>query len=141
MAEPHVISALRNERAGLTDVVSQLGRQRSHQRPDLTHRDATRRLFDPAIRVTEIRRRRHVRATSFRHGEGLRLIYDALSETGQPVTTRELIPAQTRRRLLHRPQADDKTFLRGLARHLRASLPNHIGITGMAAKPLDNPLR
>jgi hypothetical protein len=72
-------------------VVSQLERQLSRQQADLTHLDATLRLFDPTIRLTEIRpRRRYVRNIWFGHGECLRLIYDVLRETGQPVTTREL---------------------------------------------------
>jgi hypothetical protein len=91
MAEPHVIGALRNKRAELAGLVSQLERQLSRQQVDLTHLDATLRLFDPTILLTEIRpRRRYVRNTWFRHGECLRLIYDALREAGQPVTTREL---------------------------------------------------
>lgn len=91
MAEPHVIGALRNKRAELAGVVSQLERQLSRQQADLTHLDATLRLFDPTIRVTEIRpRRQYMRNTWFRHGECLRLIYDVLREAGQPVTTRDL---------------------------------------------------
>ena len=91
MAEPHVIGALRTKRAELAGVVSQLERQLSRQQADLTHLDATLRLFDPTIRVTEIRpRRQYMRNTWFRHGECLRLIYDVLREAGQPVTTRDL---------------------------------------------------
>ena len=91
MAEPHVIGALRNKRAELAGVVSQLERQLSRQQADLTHLDATLRLFDPTIRLTEIRpRRQYVRNTWFRHGECLRLIYDVLREAEQPVTTRDL---------------------------------------------------
>jgi hypothetical protein len=91
MAELHVIGALRNKRAELAGVVSQLERQLSRQRADLTHLDATLRLFDPTIRLSEIRPRRHyVRNTWFHHGECLRLIYDVLRAAGQPVTTREL---------------------------------------------------
>ncbi len=70
MAEPHVIGALRNKRAELAGVVSQLERQLSHQRANLAHLDATLRLFDPTIRLTAIRpRRQYVRNTWFRHGE------------------------------------------------------------------------
>ena len=42
---------------------------------------------------------------------------------------------QRSRRTLDRSQADNKTFLRGQV------LANHIGIAGMAAKPLGNPVR
>jgi hypothetical protein len=91
MAEPHVIAALRSKRAELAGVVSQLERQLSRQQADLTHLDATLRMFDPTIRLSAIRpRRQYVRNTWFRHGECLRLIYDALREIEKPVTTREL---------------------------------------------------
>jgi hypothetical protein len=91
MAEPHVIGALRNKRAELAGTVMQLERQLLRQRADLTHLDATLRLFDPTTRLTEIRpRRQYMRNAWFRHGECLRLIYDALREAGQPATTREL---------------------------------------------------
>jgi hypothetical protein len=91
MSEPHVIGALRNKRAELAGVVSQLERQLSRQRLDLTHLDATLRLFDPTIRPTAIwPRRQYARNTWFRQGECLRLIYDVLREAAQPVTTREL---------------------------------------------------
>ena len=91
MSEPHVIGALRNKRAELAGVVMQLERQLSGRRADLAHLDATLRLFDPTIRLTEIRpRRQYARNTWFHHGECLRLIYDALREAGHPVTTRDL---------------------------------------------------
>jgi hypothetical protein len=91
MAKPHFIDTLRNKRAELAGLISQFERQLSHQRADLAHLDSTLRLFDPTIRLSEIRpRRRDVRKTWFRRGECLRLIYDALREAGQPITTRDL---------------------------------------------------
>ena len=108
MAEPHVIGALRNKRAELAGAVSQLERQLSRQQADLTHLDATLRLFDPTIRLTEIRpRRRYVRNPWFRQGECLRLIYDALREAGQSVTTREL--AERIMQIKAIPAADART--------------------------------
>jgi len=91
MAEPHVIGALRNKRAELAGTVSQLEKQLAQQRINLTHVDATLRLFDPDIRVKDIhpkQRRRH--NAWFRQGECLRLIYDELRDAPQSVTTREL---------------------------------------------------
>jgi hypothetical protein len=89
-------------------VVSQLEQQLSRQQADLTHLDATLRLFDPTIRLTEIRpRRRYVRNAWFRHGECLRLIYDALREAAQPVTTREL--AERIMQIKALPAADART--------------------------------
>src|SRR3954465_5072954 len=91
MAEPHVIGALSNKRAELSGIVSQLERQLEQQQPNLAHRDATRRLFDPNIRPDKIRpKQRRARSVWFRPGECLRLIYDALREAAQPMTTHQL---------------------------------------------------
>lgn len=92
MAEPHVTIALRQKRAELAGLVNQLERQLAQQRANLTHVDATMRLFDPDVRPSEIRARRHYSRTScFRQGECLRLIYDVLRDAPQPVATRQLV--------------------------------------------------
>ena len=91
MAELHVIGALRNKRAELAGMLRQLEQQLVQQRANLAHLDATMRLFDPDIRPKDIRPKQpRVRNVWFRPGECLRLIYDALREATQPVTTREL---------------------------------------------------
>ena len=91
MAELHVVGALRNKRAELAGTPRQLEQQLAGHRANLSHLDATMRLFDPKTRPNDIRPRR-VRARNvwFRQGECLRLIYDELREATQPVTTREL---------------------------------------------------
>jgi len=91
MAELHVIGALRNKRAELAGMLRQLEQQLVQQRANLAHLDATMQLFDPNIRPKDIRPRQlRERNAWFRQGECLRLIYDALREATQSVTTREL---------------------------------------------------
>ena len=91
MAELHVISALRDKRSELAGIVSQLQQQLTEHRASLAHLDATMLLFDPDVRPEEIRpRQQRSRSSWFRPGECLRLIYDVLRDTPQPVTTREL---------------------------------------------------
>ena len=91
MAKPHVTGALRNKRAELSGTLRQLEQQLARERTNLAHLDATLRLFDPTIRPQEIRPKpRRERNAWFRQGECLRLIYDALREAAQPVTTRDL---------------------------------------------------
>jgi hypothetical protein len=91
MAEMHVMSALRNKRAEMAGTVVQLEQQLVRQRADLSHLDATMRLFDPDIRPNEIRPgQRRPRSTWFHHGACLRLIYDELRDAPQPMTTRQL---------------------------------------------------
>src|SRR5947209_2759348 len=65
------------------------------------------RLFDPDSRPEEIRpRQRRSRSSWFRPGECLRLIYDVLRDTPQPVTTREL--AERIMRVKAIPAIDDR---------------------------------
>ena len=91
MAEVHVISALRDKRSELAGIVSRLEQQLVTHRASLTHVDATMLLFDPDIRPEEIRpRRQRTRNSWFRPGECLRLVYDVLRDTPEPVTTREI---------------------------------------------------
>ena len=91
MAELQVVSALRNKRSELAGIVSRLEQQLLAHRASLTHVDATMRLFDPDSRPEEIRpRQQRARNSWFRPGECLRLIYDVLRDTPEPVTTREL---------------------------------------------------
>ena len=91
MSELQVISALRNKRSELAEIVSRLEQQLLAHRASLTHVDATMRLFDPDSRPEEIRlRQQRARNSWFRPGECLRLIYDVLRDTPEPVATREL---------------------------------------------------
>lgn len=107
MGEPHVISALSNKRAELAGIVSQLERQLAQQHANLAHLDATMRLFDPDIRPNKIRpKQQRARSIWFRPGECLRLIYDALREAAQPMTTRQLADRIIRVKAL--PMADDR---------------------------------
>jgi hypothetical protein len=107
MAESHVVGALRNKRAELTGILRQLEQQLVQQRADLAHLDAAMRLFDPEIRPNDIRPKQpRARNVWFRPGECLRLIYDALREATQSVTTREL--AERIMRVKAMPAADDR---------------------------------
>jgi hypothetical protein len=107
MNELHVIGALGNKRAELAGILRQLEQQLVQQRADLAHLDATMRLFDPEIRPKDIRPKQlRTRNVWFRPGECLRLIYDALREATQPVTTREL--AERIMRVKAMPAADDR---------------------------------
>ena len=91
MVELHVMHALRNKRAELAGALIQLEQQLVRQRADLTHLDATMRLFDPDIQPNEIHpKQRQPHSAWFRHGECLRLIYDELRDAPRPMTTREL---------------------------------------------------
>jgi hypothetical protein len=55
MAEPHIISALRDKRSELAGVVKRMELELVEHRASLTHLDATMRLFDPDLRPQETR--------------------------------------------------------------------------------------
>jgi hypothetical protein len=108
MVELHVMHALRNKRAELAGTLIQLEQQLVRQRADLTHLDATMRLFDPDIQPNEIpSKQRRPRSAWFRHGECLRLIYDELRDAPQPMTTRELTERIVRVKAI--PADDDRS--------------------------------
>jgi hypothetical protein len=106
MAEMHVVSALRNERAELAGMVGQLEQQLARQRTNLAHLDATMRLLDPDIRSQEIRaKQQRARSAWFRQGECLRRIHDELRNAAQPLTTRDLAERIMRAKAV--PASDD----------------------------------
>jgi hypothetical protein len=106
MAEQNVISALQSKRAELADMLRQLEQQRVQQQTNLTHLEATMRLFDPNIQPEESRPgQQRTRSVWFRQGECLRLIYDQLRDATQPVTTRAL--AERIMRVKAMPTTDD----------------------------------
>jgi hypothetical protein len=104
MAEPHAVGALPRKRTDLAGVVLQLEKRLAQDRANLTHLDATMRLFDPHSRPEEIRPK-HLRQRSawFRQGECLRLIYDLLPE---PMATRDLTERIMRLKAI--PATDDR---------------------------------
>ena len=107
MSEPHVISSLRDKRSELAGMVDRLERELVQHRANLTHLDATMRLFDPDIRPQEIRaKQQRVRSAWFRPGECLRLIYDELRDAPHPMTTREL--AERIMRVKAMPATDER---------------------------------
>ena len=68
-------------------MVSQLEQQLARQRTNLAHLDATMQLFDPVIRLLEIRPKQpRARIALFRRGACLRLIYDGLRNAPEPLT-------------------------------------------------------
>jgi hypothetical protein len=93
MADPHVISALREKRALVAGLIEKLERKLEHHRADLTHIDGVLRLFQPDRDPGEIRpKRTYVRRTRyFARNELSRLCMDALrAANGALLTTDEI---------------------------------------------------
>ena len=92
MAEPHVISALKDRRARISGQILALEVQIGQHRADLLHLDATLRLFDSAVEPEAIAPKRPAaRNDWFAHGECLRLAYSVLRGAPEPIPTGEIV--------------------------------------------------
>jgi hypothetical protein len=93
MADPHVISALREKRALVAGLIEKLERKLEQHRADLTHIDGVLRLFQPDRDPAEIRPKRlYIRRTRyFARNELSRLVMDALRAADGALLTTEAI--------------------------------------------------
>src|SRR3989440_8982511 len=93
MADPHVISALREKRALVSGLIEKLERKLEQHRADLTHIDGVLRLFQPDHDPADIKpKRTYARRTRyFARNELSRLCMDALrAADGALQTTDEI---------------------------------------------------
>jgi len=91
MADPHVVSALREKRAKLAGCIAQFERQLNQRRADLTHIDGVLRLFAPESDPETIRPKRTYRRTHyFARNELSRLCREALRD-GRILSTDEIV--------------------------------------------------
>ena len=92
MADPHVISALREKRAIVAGLIEKLERKLEQHRADLTHIDGVLRLFQPDRDPGEIKpKRAYARRTRyFARNELARLCMDALRDAPGLITTDEI---------------------------------------------------
>ena len=93
MADPHVISALREKRALVAGLIEKLERKLEQHRADLTHIDGVLRLFQPDRDPGEIKAKRtYVRRTRyFARNELSRLCMDALRAADGALLTTDAI--------------------------------------------------
>jgi hypothetical protein len=91
MADPHVISALREKRAIIAGLIEKLERKLEQHRADLTHIDGVLRLFQPDRDPDEIKPKRTYRRTRyFARNEPAWLCMDALRDAQGLITTDEI---------------------------------------------------
>src|SRR5712671_5993019 len=93
MADPHIISALREKRALVAGLIEKLERKLEQHRADLTHIDGVLRLFQPDRDPGDIKPKRpYVRRTRyFARNELSRLCMDALrAANGSLMTTNDI---------------------------------------------------
>jgi hypothetical protein len=91
MADPHVISALREKRAIVSGLIEKLERKLEQHRADLTHIDGVLRLFQPDRDPEEIKPKRTYRRTRyFARNELARLCMGVLRDAPGLITTDEI---------------------------------------------------
>src|SRR6478672_10544190 len=92
MADPHVISALREKRALVAGLIERLERKLEQHRADLTHIDGVLRLFQPDRDPGEIKPKQpYARRTRyFARNELARLCMDALRAADGLIATDEI---------------------------------------------------
>src|SRR6266478_9892306 len=92
MADPHVISALREKRAVVAGLIEKLERKLEQHRADLTHIDGVLRWFQPDRDPDEIKPKRSYakRTRYFARNELARLCMDALQDARDLTTTDEI---------------------------------------------------
>ena len=91
VADPHIISALREKRAIVAGLIEKLERKLEQHRADLTHIDGVLRLFQPDRDPAEIKPKRTYRRTRyFARNELARLCMDTLRDTRKLITTDEI---------------------------------------------------
>jgi hypothetical protein len=93
MADPHVISALREKRALVAGLIEKLERKLEQHRADLTHIDGVLRLFQPDRAPEDIKPKRpYARRTRyFARNELSRLCSDALRQANGALRTTDEI--------------------------------------------------
>jgi hypothetical protein len=93
MADPHVISALREKRALIAGLIEKLERKLEQHRADLTHIDGVLRLFQPDRDPGDIKSKRtYARRTRyFARNELSRLCMDVLRAADGSLLTTEAI--------------------------------------------------
>lgn len=111
MAEPHVVSALREKRSEVSGLIADLERRIAQQRADLVHVDAVLRLYAPDLELASIAvkavRRDH---GWFKRGELSRLVLDVLRITPVPMTLKAIATEVMARRQLD--PTDERTVHR-----------------------------
>jgi hypothetical protein len=95
MTETMIITSLRTKRDEIFGALELLGRQVERHRAELTHLDATIRLFDPDAEAAAPGPKGPARKRNdwFRPGECRRRIHDVLRDAAAPMTTREIVAA------------------------------------------------
>jgi hypothetical protein len=130
MADPHVISALRNKRAELSGELIAAERRIVQLRADIASLDGAIRVFDPAAAPDKIRPvLRRKKPTPIPRGQCSRAVLDMLRHADQPMTAREIADHLAAR---YQMDASDAVVMKALIGKVRNTLARQKGLVSEA---------
>jgi hypothetical protein len=119
MAEPHVVSALKEKRIKLATEIEGLQSQLRQRVIDLDHCEATLRLFDPEADIGALGPRKVPQVLSDIHGDTGRVILDTLRNATTPLPTYKVCEAVMKARGL---DTNDRALCRLMMKRTVANL-------------------
>src|SRR4051812_42717881 len=126
MADPHVISALREKRAELSGELIAAEKRIVQLRDDISSLDRTIRVFDPTAEPHTIRPiLRRKKPTPIPRGQCSRAILDVLRHADVPMTVREIAARVAAR---YQIDASNTDAMKPLVAKVRNTLPRQNGL-------------
>jgi len=135
MAETHVVSALKEKRVQLATEIERLKAALHKAVIDLDHCEATLKLFDPDIRISELGARKVPQVLADVHGQTGRVILDTLRVATSPLSTQAICDAVMKARDL---DTNDKGLCRLMMKRTLANLKHWHKNRGLI-RPLPGP--
>lgn len=120
MADPHIISTLRQKRSETSGEIADTERRLASLREDLASLDRTLRIFDPSVIPATIKPRLKRKTPSrFRSGEMTRSLLTILRNATEPMTVREIAVQVARELSLN---TEDQVGMRSVTANVRNAL-------------------
>jgi hypothetical protein len=119
MADTHVVSALKSERIRIATEIEGLQAQLRKRVIDLDHVEASLKLFDPDVVISDLGPRKVPQVLSDIHGDTGRVILDTLRTATAPMSTTKVCEVIMKARGL---DTDDKGLCRLMMKRTVANL-------------------
>jgi len=119
MADTHVVSALKEKRIKLATEIERLREELRRRMIDLDHCEATLKLFDPTVQISELGPRKMPQVLADIHGDTGRVILDTLRTATAPLPTTKICETIMKARGL---DTDDKALCRLMMKRTIANL-------------------
>ena len=119
MADLHVVSALKEKRIRLATEIERIREELRQRVIDLDHVEASLKIFDPTVQISELGPRKVPQVLSDIHGDTGRVILDTLRTATAPLSTTKVCEAIMKARGL---DMNDKGLCRLMMKRTVANL-------------------